>query len=175
MDGWMEGWMEGWMGRAKEQRDDIRLRLCVMRWFHKVERQDRETSERAHEEEMASATLSARERESELALMLQHTEAEHQQRGECFPPLDLTHFGELDGLLSSQNSLLRRLKEECCALGVKLEELTESSGGALEQLALEKQHLVETVRGLRARCSDMEDQCVQHGRMHQRMKNRICQ
>ncbi|XP_068424728.1 serologically defined colon cancer antigen 8 homolog [Clinocottus analis] len=127
-------------------------------------RQDRESSERAHEEEMASATLSARERERELTLRLQQTEAQHQQR-----------VGELDGLLSSQNSLIRRLKEECCALGVKLEELTESSGGALEQLAQEKQHLVETVKDLRARCVDMEDQCVQHGRMHQRMKDRLQQ
>ncbi|XP_075931840.1 serologically defined colon cancer antigen 8 homolog isoform X1 [Anarhichas minor] len=127
-------------------------------------RQDRESSERAHEEEMASATLSARERERELALLLEQTEDQHQQR-----------VGELDGLLSSQNSLIRRLKEECCALGVQLEELTESSRGALEQLSLEKQHLEETVKSLRARCSDMEDQCVQHGRMHQRMKDRLQQ
>lgn len=42
----------------------------------------------------------------------------------------------------------------------------------MEQLALEKQHLEETVKSLRARCSDMEEQCVQHGRMHQRMKGR---
>lgn len=45
----------------------------------------------------------------------------------------------------------------------------------LEQLALEKQHLEETVKNLRARCSDMEEQCVQHGRMHQRMKDRWAQ
>ncbi|KAM6922418.1 serologically defined colon cancer antigen 8 homolog [Lycodopsis pacificus] len=127
-------------------------------------RQDRESSERAHEEEMASATLSARERERELASLLEQTEDQHQQR-----------VGELDGLLSSQNSLIRRLKEECCALGVQLEELTESSRGALEQLSLEKQHREETVKSLRARCSDMEDQCVQHGRMHQRMKDRLQQ
>ncbi|XP_054455709.1 serologically defined colon cancer antigen 8 homolog isoform X2 [Anoplopoma fimbria] len=127
-------------------------------------RQDRESSERAHEEEMASATLSARERQRELALLLEQTEAQHQQR-----------VGEMDGLLSSQNSLIRKLKEECCGLGVKLEELTESSRGEMEQLALEKQHLEETVKSLKARCSDMEDQCVQHGRMHQRMKDRIWQ
>ncbi|XP_033468474.1 serologically defined colon cancer antigen 8 homolog [Epinephelus lanceolatus] len=127
-------------------------------------RQDRESAERAHEEEMASATLSARERERELAVLLEQTEAQHQRR-----------VGELDGLLSSQNSLIRKLKEECCALGVRLEELTESSRGELEQLALEKQHLEETVKNLRARCSDMEDQCVQHGRMHQRMKERLQQ
>ncbi|XP_034753254.1 serologically defined colon cancer antigen 8 homolog isoform X1 [Etheostoma cragini] len=124
-------------------------------------RQDRESSERAHEEERASATLSARERERELAVLLEQTEAQNQQR-----------VGELDGLLSSQNSLIRKLKEECCMLGVKLEELTENSRGELEQLALEKQHLEETAKSLRARCSDMEEQCVQHGRMHQRMKDR---
>ncbi|XP_037320995.2 serologically defined colon cancer antigen 8 homolog [Pungitius pungitius] len=127
-------------------------------------RQARESSERAREEEMASACLSARERERELTLLLEQTEAGHQQRVE-----------ELDGLLSSQNSLMRRLKEECCSLGVRLEELTESSRGALQQLALEKQHLEETVRSLRARCSDLEHQCVQHGRMHQRMKDRLQQ
>ncbi|XP_078128679.1 serologically defined colon cancer antigen 8 homolog isoform X7 [Sander vitreus] len=127
-------------------------------------RQDRESSERAHEEEMTSATLSAGERERELAVLLEQTEAQHQQR-----------VGELDGLLSSQNSLIRKLKEECCTLGVKLEELTENSRGELEQLALEKEHLEETVKSLRARCSDMEEQCVQHGRMHQRMKDRLQQ
>ncbi|XP_070772289.1 serologically defined colon cancer antigen 8 homolog [Enoplosus armatus] len=127
-------------------------------------RQDRESAEQAHEEEMASATLSARERERELAVLLEQTEAQHQQR-----------VGELDGLLSSQNSLIRKLKEECCTLGVKLEELTENSRSEMEQLALEKQHLEETVKSLRARCSDMEEQCVQHGRMHQRMKDRLQQ
>ncbi|XP_044071392.1 serologically defined colon cancer antigen 8 homolog isoform X2 [Siniperca chuatsi] len=124
-------------------------------------RQDRESAQRAHEEEMASATLSARERERELAVLLEQTEAQHQQR-----------VGELDGLLSSQNSLIRKLKEECCVLGVKLEELTENSRSEMEQLALEKQHLEDTVKSLRARCSDMEEQCVQHGRMHHRMKDR---
>ncbi|TMS04414.1 Serologically defined colon cancer antigen 8-like protein [Larimichthys crocea] len=124
-------------------------------------RQDRESAERAHDEDMASVTLSARERERELAALLERTEAQHQQR-----------VAELDGLLSSQNSLIGKLKDECGALGVKLEELTENSRSEMEQLALEKQHLEETVKSLRARCSDMEEQCVQHGRMHQRMKGR---
>ncbi|XP_060896061.1 serologically defined colon cancer antigen 8 homolog isoform X2 [Labrus mixtus] len=127
-------------------------------------RQDRESAERAHGEEMASVTLAAREKERELNVLLEKTEAEHQLR-----------VGELDGLLSSQNSLIRKLKEECCSLGVGLEEVTENNRGEMEQLALEKQHLGETVKSLRARCSDMEEQCVQHGRMHQRMKDRLQQ
>ncbi|CAJ1067112.1 serologically defined colon cancer antigen 8 homolog [Xyrichtys novacula] len=127
-------------------------------------RQDRERADRAHEEEMASVTLSTREKEREMAVLLENTEAEHQLRVE-----------ELDSLLSSHNSLIRKLKEECCTLGVRLEEVTENSRSEIEQLVLEKQHLEETVRSLRARCSDMEEQCVQHGRMHQRMKNRLQQ
>lgn len=43
----------------------------------------------------------------------------------AFP--SLITVGELDGLLSSQNSLIGRLKEECCNLGTKLEELAEKS------------------------------------------------
>lgn len=127
-------------------------------------RQDRESADRAHEVEMASVTDSARERERELTVMLQQTESEHRER-----------VGELDGLLSSQNSLLGKLNEECCNLGTKLEELAKKSRRELEQLALEKQYLEETVKNLRARCSDMEEQCVQHGRMHQRMKDRLQQ
>lgn len=44
--------------------------------------------------------------------------------------------------------------------------------GELEKLALDKQRSEETVTSLRARCFDLEEQCVQHGRMHQRMKDR---
>ncbi|XP_029963178.1 serologically defined colon cancer antigen 8 homolog isoform X2 [Salarias fasciatus] len=127
-------------------------------------RQDRESAARAHQEEMASVTLAAREKERELVSRLQQTEAQHQLR-----------VGELDALLNSQNSLIGKLKEECCALGAKLEELTGRSRSELEHLSLEKQHLEETVKSLRARCSHMEEQCVQHGRMHQRMKDRLQQ
>lgn len=47
-------------------------------------RQDRESAERAHEEKVASVTLSARERERALSALLEQTEAQHQQRGQCF-------------------------------------------------------------------------------------------
>lgn len=42
----------------------------------------------------------------------------------------------------------------------------------MRQLTLQKQHLEETIKHLRACCSNLEEQCVQHGRMHQRMKTR---
>ncbi|MEQ2157566.1 hypothetical protein GOODEAATRI_003061, partial [Goodea atripinnis] len=150
--------------------------------------QDGESAERAYAEEIASVTLSAQEREKKLAVMLQKMEAEHLQRGwqmlilHCeLVDATLIHFygccrlervGDMENLMGSQNSLNRKLKEECCKLGAKLEELSHHSRSELEQLTLEKQHLEDTVKRLRARCSEMEEQCVQHGRMHQRMKDR---
>ncbi|XP_062320059.1 serologically defined colon cancer antigen 8 homolog [Osmerus eperlanus] len=127
-------------------------------------RQEREVWERCRGEDMAAVTLSAQRREQELTLRLQQTEAQHER-----------YAAELDSLLSSQNALIGKLKEECCILGARLEELTETSSGEVEQMALEKQHLEETLEKLRARSADMEEQCVQHGRMHQRMKNRLQQ
>ncbi|XP_046885133.1 serologically defined colon cancer antigen 8 homolog isoform X2 [Hypomesus transpacificus] len=127
-------------------------------------RQEREVWERCRGEDMAAVTLSAQQREQELTLRLQQTEAQHER-----------YAAELDSLLSSQNALIGKLKEECCILGARLEELTETSSGEVEQIALEKQHLEETLEKLRTRSAAMEEQCVQHGRMHQRMKNRLQQ
>ncbi|XP_041922545.1 serologically defined colon cancer antigen 8 homolog [Alosa sapidissima] len=81
----------------------------------------------------------------------------------------------MDALLSSQNDLIIRLKEECRGLGQKLEEVTESSRLEVEQLTAERAYLQESVEKVKARCHNMEEQCVQHGRMHQRMKKRLQQ
>lgn len=40
-----------------------------------------EDAERSHEEQVASVTLSAQERQRELAVLLEQTEAGNQQRG----------------------------------------------------------------------------------------------
>ncbi|XP_028324993.1 serologically defined colon cancer antigen 8 homolog [Gouania willdenowi] len=127
-------------------------------------RQEKESEEQAHQETLASVSLSAQQREQELSVMVQRTEAQHLQR-----------VGELDILLSSQHKLIGKLNEECCNLGVKLEELTEHSRNELGHLTLEKLHLEEVVKSLRSRCSHMEEECVQHDRMHQRMKDRLQQ
>lgn len=44
---------------------------------------------------MASATLSAQERQRELAVLLEQTEAQNQQRGQCFHPLPCPFGSEL--------------------------------------------------------------------------------
>ncbi|XP_061692497.1 serologically defined colon cancer antigen 8 homolog isoform X1 [Syngnathoides biaculeatus] len=124
-------------------------------------REDNETAARAHEDKMACAARAWRDREGEMTALLQQMEMQHLQRA-----------GELDRLLSSQTSLIKKLKEECRTLGAALEELTGNRRREVEQLAVVNQHLQDTVKSTRARCLDMEKQCVQHGRVHHTMKNR---
>ncbi|XP_036402578.1 serologically defined colon cancer antigen 8 homolog isoform X2 [Megalops cyprinoides] len=127
-------------------------------------RQEKEAGERAAEEGAAAAAREAERRERELAQRLQEAEHRHERT-----------VGEMDALLSSQNSLISKLREECSGLGAQLEAVMESSRSELQQLCLERQHLQESVQKLRSRCQEMEEQCVQHGKMHQRMKNRLQQ
>ncbi|XP_061821115.2 serologically defined colon cancer antigen 8 homolog [Nerophis lumbriciformis] len=123
-------------------------------------REKKEMAKKAQEEKIVRAAL--RDRESELAALLEQMEVQHLQR-----------VDELNRLLSSQNSLIRKLKEECLTLGATLEELTGNRRREVEQLLAEKQYLEDTVKNLRARCTNLEEQCTQHGHMHQRMKNRL--
>ncbi|XP_041865753.1 serologically defined colon cancer antigen 8 homolog isoform X2 [Melanotaenia boesemani] len=149
-----------WQGEALSLTEQL---ANAQRQLH-LTRRDKECAERVHAEEMASVTASARETEKELVAMLQQREAQHLER-----------IGEADKLLSSQNSLIKKLKEECCRLVTDLEYMATSKRRKVEQLTLEKQYLEETVKRLRARCTNLEEQCVQHGHMHQRMKDRLQQ
>ncbi|KAI4892057.1 hypothetical protein NFI96_022364, partial [Prochilodus magdalenae] len=124
-------------------------------------KQEKDAVERCCAEDMAALTFQAQRRERELTHALQQMEAQHEHS-----------VAEIDALLSSQNGLIVKLKEECRALGSKLEELSQTSRAEVEQLSLEKEHLQDSMEKLRGRCQEMEEQCVQHGRMHQRMKHR---
>ncbi|KAJ8360262.1 hypothetical protein SKAU_G00167870 [Synaphobranchus kaupii] len=151
-------------GRAQAEVLSLTERLCHVQHQLHLTRQEKEAAERGRSEDADALTFQAQQREQELTRRLQHTEAQHERS-----------VSELDALLSSQNSLITKLKEECCSLGVQLEELTESSRAELEKLSLEKLQLQESVRKLRGRCEEMEEQCVQHGTLHQRMKHRLKQ
>uniref|UniRef100_A0AAR2J745 Serologically defined colon cancer antigen 8 n=1 Tax=Pygocentrus nattereri TaxID=42514 RepID=A0AAR2J745_PYGNA len=151
-------------GRARAEAAGLAEGLSrAQRQLH-LTRQEKEAAERCCAEDMAALTFQAQRRERELTHTLQQMEAQHEHS-----------VAEMDALLSSQNGLIVKLKEECRTLGSKLEELTQTSRAEVEQLSLEKEHLLDTVEKLRGRCQEMEEQCVQHGRMHQRMKQRLQQ
>uniref|UniRef100_A0A671S272 Serologically defined colon cancer antigen 8 n=1 Tax=Sinocyclocheilus anshuiensis TaxID=1608454 RepID=A0A671S272_9TELE len=152
-------------GRARVEAAGLAEGLSrAQRQLH-LTRQEKEAVERCCGEDMAGLTFQAQRRECELTQTLQQMEAQHERS-----------VRETDALLSAQNSLIGKLKEECQTLGAKLEELAQSRRAEMEQLSLEKEHLQESAEKLRGRCEEMEEQCVQHGRMHQRMKQRYhCQ
>lgn len=151
-------------GRARAEAAGLAEGLSrAQRQLH-LTRQEKEASERCCGEDMAALTFQAQRRERELTQTLQQMEAQHEKS-----------VRETDALLSAQNNLIRKLKEECHTLGAKLEELAQSSRAEMEQLSLEREHLQESAEKLRGRCEEMEEQCVQHGRMHQRMKQRLQQ
>lgn len=151
-------------GRARAEAAGLAEGLSrAQRQLH-LTRQEKEAAERCCGEDMAALTFQAQRRERELTQKLQQMEAQHERSA-----------SETDDLMSAQNSLIRKLKEECHTLGAKLEELSQSSRATIEQLSLERDHLQENTEKLRGRCEEMEEQCVQHGRMHQRMKQRLQQ
>ncbi|XP_069035941.1 serologically defined colon cancer antigen 8 homolog isoform X1 [Lepisosteus oculatus] len=150
--------------RAKAEALSLAERLGRSQHQLHLTRQEKEAAVRCRSDELKALTFRARRRERELTQKIQHMEAQR-ERG----------ASELDDLLSSQNTLIRKLKDECCNLGTQLEEVTSGSRSAVEQLSLENEHLRESLDKQQARCAEMEEQCVQHGRMHQRMKNRLQQ
>uniref|UniRef100_A0A672L6W4 Serologically defined colon cancer antigen 8 homolog n=1 Tax=Sinocyclocheilus grahami TaxID=75366 RepID=A0A672L6W4_SINGR len=151
-------------GRARAEAAGLAEGLSrAQRQLH-LTRQEKEAVERCCGEDMAALTFQAQRHERELTQTLQQMEAQHERS-----------VRETDALLSAQNSLIGKLKEECQTLGTKLEELAQSRRYKMEQLSLEKEHLQESAEKLRGRCEEMEEQCMQHGRMHQRMKQRLQQ
>uniref|UniRef100_A0A8C9V6J7 SHH signaling and ciliogenesis regulator sdccag8 n=1 Tax=Scleropages formosus TaxID=113540 RepID=A0A8C9V6J7_SCLFO len=150
--------------RARADALGLTERLDSTRRQLHLTRKEKDAAERCRSEEVASLAAQAKERERELLQRLRHEEAQHQRS-----------VSKLDTLLSSQNSLIGKLKEECRVLGVQLEEVAEASRTRVEQLSLEKEHFQQRVEKLQSRCQEMEVQCVQHGRMHQRMKQRLQQ
>ncbi|XP_051936583.1 serologically defined colon cancer antigen 8 homolog isoform X3 [Hippocampus zosterae] len=123
-----------------------------------------ETAAAAHRDEMARAAQAGRRRQAQMTATLGRTEEWHRQR-----------VGELDGLLSSQDGLIKKLTEECRTLGAALEELTANKRREVERLSAANRHLGGALSKATARCSDMERQCVRHGRVHRSMKNRLQQ
>ncbi|KAF6073668.1 SHH signaling and ciliogenesis regulator SDCCAG8 [Phyllostomus discolor] len=78
-------------------------------------------------------------------------------------------------LLTSQNTFLTKLKEECCTLAKKLEQISKKSRSEIAQLSQEKRYARDKLKRLQRRNGELEEQCVQHGRLHEMMKQRLRQ
>ncbi|XP_013922896.1 PREDICTED: serologically defined colon cancer antigen 8 isoform X3 [Thamnophis sirtalis] len=88
------------LGKAEQQLHFLRL--------------EKENIQHSFSNEAKTRVLQAQQREQDLTQKMRQMEAQHDKT-----------VNELESLLSSQNALLSKLKEECCQLAKKVEHVTE--------------------------------------------------
>ncbi|XP_009955588.1 PREDICTED: serologically defined colon cancer antigen 8 homolog, partial [Leptosomus discolor] len=122
-------------------------------------RLEKENIQHSISNEAKARALQAQQREQELTQKMQQMEAQHEKT-----------VNELDSLLTSQNTFIAKLKEECCMLARKLEQMSEKYRSEVNQLSQEKEYLHGRLEKMQKRNDELDQQCIQHGRMHERMK-----
>ncbi|NXJ99527.1 SDCG8 protein, partial [Corythaixoides concolor] len=127
-------------------------------------RLEKESIQHSISNEAKARALQAQQREQELTQKMQQMEAQHEKT-----------VNELDSLLTSQNAFIAKLKEECCILARKLEQMSEKYRSEVNQLSQEKEYLHGRLEKMQKRNDELDQQCIQHGRMHERMKSRLQQ
>ncbi|XP_047561759.1 serologically defined colon cancer antigen 8 isoform X7 [Lutra lutra] len=127
-------------------------------------RLEKDSIQQSFSNEAKAQALQAQQREQELTQKIQQMEAQH----------DRTE-NEQYSLLTSQNTFLIKLKEECCTLAKKLEQISTKSRSEIAQLNQEKMYTYDKLEKLQRRNDELEEQCVQHGRLHEIMKERLKQ
>ncbi|XP_039424187.1 serologically defined colon cancer antigen 8 isoform X3 [Corvus cornix cornix] len=127
-------------------------------------RLEKESIQHSISNEAKARALQAQQREQELTQKMQQMEAQHEKTVE-----------ELDSLLTSQNTFIAKLKEECCMLARKWEQMSEKYRSEVNQLSQEKEYLHGRLEKMQKRNDELDQQCIQHGRMHERMKSRLQQ
>ncbi|XP_029409963.1 serologically defined colon cancer antigen 8 isoform X3 [Nannospalax galili] len=127
-------------------------------------RLEKDSIQQSFSNEAKAQALQAQQREQELTQKIQQMQAQH----------DKTE-NEQYSLLASQNTFLTKLKEECCTLAKKLEQISQKSRLEIIQLGQEKRYVCDKLEKLQKRNDELEEQCVQHGKVHETMKIRLRQ
>ncbi|XP_021406090.2 serologically defined colon cancer antigen 8 isoform X2 [Lonchura striata] len=126
-------------------------------------RLEKENIQHCISSEAKAQALQAQQREQELTQKMQQMEAQHEKTE------------ELDSLLTSQNTFIAKLKEECFVLAKKLEQMSEKYRSEVNQLSQDKEYLHGRLEKMQKRNDELDQQCIQHGRIHERMKSRLQQ
>uniref|UniRef100_A0A8C6AAH6 SHH signaling and ciliosis regulator SDCCAG8 n=1 Tax=Marmota marmota marmota TaxID=9994 RepID=A0A8C6AAH6_MARMA len=122
-------------------------------------RLEKDSIQQSFSNEAKAQALQAQQREQELTQKIQQMETQH----------DKTE-NEQYSLLTSQNTFLTKLKEECCTLAKKLEQISQKNRSEIAQLSQEKKYTYDKLEKLQRRNNELEEQCVQHGIVHETMK-----
>uniref|UniRef100_A0A8C5T5V0 Serologically defined colon cancer antigen 8 n=1 Tax=Malurus cyaneus samueli TaxID=2593467 RepID=A0A8C5T5V0_9PASS len=149
--------------RAREE--CLKLTELLSKSEHQLHltRLEKESMKQSISNEAKARALQAQQREQELTQKMQQMEAQHEKTE------------ELDSLLTSQNTFIATLKEECCVLARKWEQMSEKYRSEVNQLSQEKEYLHGRLEKIQKRNDELDQQCIQHGRMHERMKSRLQQ
>ncbi|KAL6090923.1 hypothetical protein STEG23_023796, partial [Scotinomys teguina] len=127
----------------------------------RLTRLEKDSIQQSFSNEVKTQALQAQQREQELTQKIQQMEAQH----------DKTE-NEQYSLLTSQNTFLTKVKEECCMLAKKLEKISQKSRSEIVRLSQEKRYMCDKLEKLQKRNDELEEQCIQHGRVHETMKER---
>ncbi|NXL88152.1 SDCG8 protein, partial [Alectura lathami] len=151
---------------AEAREECLKLTELLSKSEHQLHltRLEKESIQHSISNEAKAQALQAQQRERELTQKMQQMEAQHEKT-----------VSELDSLLTSQNTFITKLKEECCMLASKLENMSEKYRSEVNQLSQEKEYLHGRLEKMQKRNDELELQCVQHGKMHERMKSRLHQ
>ncbi|XP_037067092.1 serologically defined colon cancer antigen 8 isoform X2 [Peromyscus leucopus] len=122
-------------------------------------RLEKDSIQQSFSNEAKTRALQAQQREQELTQKIQQMEAQHDQTE-----------NEQYSLLTSQNTFLTKLKEECCILAKKLEKISHKSRSEIVRLSQEKRYVCDKLEKLQKRNDELEEQCIQHGRVHETMQ-----
>ncbi|XP_032245263.1 serologically defined colon cancer antigen 8 isoform X2 [Phoca vitulina] len=146
---------------ARAREECLKLTELLSESEHQLHltRLEKDSIQQSFSNEAKAQALQAQQREQELTQKIQQMEAQH----------DKTE-NEQYSLLTSQNTFLTKLKEECCALAKKLEQISKKSRSEIAQLSQEKRYMYDKLEKLERRNEELEEQCVQHGRLHEIMK-----
>ncbi|XP_052593707.1 serologically defined colon cancer antigen 8 isoform X4 [Peromyscus californicus insignis] len=130
----------------------------------RLTRLEKDSIQQSFSNEAKTRARQAQQREQELTQKIQQMEAQH----------DKTE-NEQYSLLTSQNTFLTKLKEECCTLAKKLEKISQKSRSEIVRLSQEKRYMCDKLEKLQKRNDELEEQCIQHGRVHETMQERLRQ
>ncbi|XP_010990364.2 serologically defined colon cancer antigen 8 isoform X7 [Camelus dromedarius] len=159
-------WEQEQQKAARAREECLQLTALLGESEHQLHltRLEKDSIQQSFSNDAKAQALQAQQREQELTQKIQQMEAQH----------DKTE-NEQYSLLTSQNTCLTKLKEECCTLAKKLEQISQKSRSEIAQLSQEKRYTYDKLEKLQRRNDDLEEQCVQHGRLHEIMKQRLKQ
>ncbi|XP_021121187.1 serologically defined colon cancer antigen 8 isoform X4 [Heterocephalus glaber] len=149
---------------ARAREECLKLTELLAECEHQLHltRLEKDSIQQSFSNEAKAQALQAQQREQELTQKIEQMEAQH----------DKTE-NEQYSLMTSQNTFLIKLKEECCSLAKKLEQISQKSRSEIALLSQEKMYTDNKLEKLQRRNNELEEQCVQHGKVHETMKERL--